>query len=68
MRDGSFATELWKADGLQAGEYTVRIFASDYAGNTATKNRDLPITLLDPADIEPPKPERKVQRAKKPSR
>ena len=68
VRDGGFATGLWQAGQLPAGDYTVRIVASDYAGNLATKNRDLPITLMEPADIEPPKPERKTPRTKKPSR
>jgi len=68
VRDGKFATGSWRTDQLPAGEYTVRIIASDYAGNMATRNRDLPIALMDPADIEPPKPEHKAPRAKKSSR
>jgi hypothetical protein len=68
VRDGGFATGLWQAGQLPAGDYTVRIFASDHAGNIAMKNRDLPIALVEPADIEPPKAERKTAHAKKPSR
>ncbi|MFT3791025.1 MAG: hypothetical protein QM741_08090 [Rudaea sp.] len=33
----------------------MRIFAGDYAGNVAAKNRDLAVTLMDPGDIEPAK-------------
>jgi len=68
VRDGKFAAGSWQTDQLPAGDYTVHIIASDYAGNMAIKNRDLPIALLDPADIEPPKPERKASRAKRSSR
>lgn len=64
VRDGSFATGLWQTDRLPPGDYTVRIFASDHVGNMATKNRDLPVTLMEPGDIEPPKPVRKSRRAK----
>lgn len=53
VRDGGFATGLWKTDELPAGDYIVRIFASDYAGNLAVRNRDVPIALMEPADIEP---------------
>ena len=53
VRDGGFATGLWKTDELPPGDYIVRIFASDYAGNLAVKNRDVPIALMEPADIEP---------------
>jgi sugar lactone lactonase YvrE len=52
VRDGGFATGLWQAGQLPAGDYTVRIVASDHAGNLATKNRDLPIALAEPGDIE----------------
>ncbi|HEX7914436.1 MAG TPA: NHL repeat-containing protein [Rudaea sp.] len=68
VRDGKFAAGSWQTDQLPAGDYSVRIIASDYAGNMAMKNRDLPIALMDPTDIEPPKPERKAARAKKSSR
>ena len=68
VRDGKFAAGSWQTNQLPAGDYTVRIIARDYAGNMAMKNRDLPIALLDPADIEPPKPERKAPRAKRSSR
>ncbi|MBS0582296.1 MAG: gluconolaconase [Proteobacteria bacterium] len=68
VRDGGFASGSWRTDELPAGDYIVRILASDHAGNTATKNRDVPVALMDPADIAPPKPERKNPRTRKSSR
>ncbi|HEX7802334.1 MAG TPA: gluconolaconase [Pseudoxanthomonas sp.] len=45
VRDGELATGFWQADGLPAGDYTLRITAVDYMGNTASNGRDLPIAL-----------------------
>lgn len=68
VRDGNFATGSWRTDQLPAGDYTVRIIASDYAGNVASRGRDLPIALMEPADIAPPKPARKTPHAKNSNR
>jgi sugar lactone lactonase YvrE len=35
----------WKLDGLAPGDYTLRILAADYAGQTALEGRDLAITV-----------------------
>jgi streptogramin lyase len=61
LRAGRAETGTWQTDSLSPGDYIVRIFASDYVGNMAAKNRDLPVTLMDPADIEPPKPPPKAK-------
>jgi sugar lactone lactonase YvrE len=45
MRDGHGRGDVWKARDLPRGDYVIRIFAADYAGNIATAGRDLPVTL-----------------------
>jgi hypothetical protein len=35
----------WKVDSLAPGEYTLRIYAADYAGQAALEGRDLAITV-----------------------
>lgn len=45
VRDGMAKAGSWHADSLPRGDYIVRIFASDYAGNQATAGRDLALTL-----------------------
>ena len=35
----------WNPSGLKPGNYVIRIFAADFAGNQAAANRDLPITV-----------------------
>ncbi len=45
VRDGQAKIGGWSPANLPAGDYTVRIFAADYAGNAAVQGRDLPITL-----------------------
>jgi DNA-binding beta-propeller fold protein YncE len=42
---GQVAPGTWKVAGLAPGNYTLRIIAEDYAGNAASKNRDLAITV-----------------------
>lgn len=47
--NGGVASEgLWDSSRLAPGDYTLRIHASDYHGNTALSNRDLPITVVPP--------------------
>jgi streptogramin lyase len=45
VRDGALATGTWQADGLPAGDYTLRITARDYSGNVAGSGRDLGLSL-----------------------
>ncbi len=44
-RDGAAATGSWDPAALAPGDYTIRIFAADYAGNEALAGRDLDITV-----------------------
>ncbi len=45
VRGGRAETGGWSPADLSPGDYTVRIFAADYAGNQAVEGRDLPITV-----------------------
>jgi hypothetical protein len=45
MHAGKLTPGAWKVGALGPGNYTLRITAEDYAGNAATKNRDLGITI-----------------------
>jgi sugar lactone lactonase YvrE len=45
VRDGQLATGLWQPGELPAGDYTLRITAKDYSGNTASAGRDLRMTV-----------------------
>lgn len=45
VRGGMAETGGWRPAGLAPGDYTVRIFAADYAGNVAIDGRDMPITV-----------------------
>jgi hypothetical protein len=45
VRGGRAETGGWSPADLAPGDYTVRIFAADYAGNEAMDDRDLPITV-----------------------
>lgn len=45
VRDGRLERQLWEPATLAPGDYTVRITARDYSGNTAIANRDLPIRV-----------------------
>jgi DNA-binding beta-propeller fold protein YncE len=45
VRGGQAETGGWRPSDLPPGDYTVRIFAADYAGNIAVEGRDLPITV-----------------------
>ena len=45
VRDGQAKTGAWQTANLPAGDYIVRIFAADFAGNQAKSGRDLPVTL-----------------------
>lgn len=45
VRDGAAATGSWDPASLQPGDYTIRVFAADYAGNEATGGRELAIRV-----------------------
>jgi hypothetical protein len=45
VRDGKAEIVGWRPAGLAPGDYTVRIYAADYAGNEALTGRDLAITV-----------------------
>ncbi|GGC62347.1 gluconolaconase [Undibacterium terreum] len=45
VRDGEARVGAWKTAALPPGEYIVRIFAADFAGNQARTGRDLPVTI-----------------------
>lgn len=42
---GEVVPGRWQVSGLAPGDYTLRIYAADYAGNTATTGRDLAVTI-----------------------
>jgi hypothetical protein len=45
VRDGAAAPGAWDPAALAAGDYIIRITASDYAGNAAVAGRDLAIAV-----------------------
>lgn len=45
VRGGRAEAVGWSPADLAPGDYTVRIFAADFAGNVAVKGRDLPIGI-----------------------
>lgn len=45
VRDGEAKTGSWDPARLAPGDYTIRIFASDFAGNEATGVRELAVTV-----------------------
>ncbi|MGI9105009.1 MAG: gluconolaconase [Pyrinomonadaceae bacterium] len=45
VRHGQAARSTWNASELPAGDYTLRIHASDFNGNEATAGRDVEITI-----------------------
>jgi hypothetical protein len=45
LRHGRAARSAWNASELPAGDYTLRIIATDYNGNEATTGRDLEIRI-----------------------
>ncbi|WP_229427340.1 NHL repeat-containing protein [Massilia atriviolacea] len=45
VRDGVARVGGWDPAALAPGDYVIRIFAADYAGNEALNGRDLPITV-----------------------
>jgi len=48
---GTASTGFWDTSALPPGDYTLRIWAVDFAGNAATENRDVPITILPPEPV-----------------
>lgn len=45
VRDGVARQGSWNPAGLAPGDYTIRIYAADYAGNVALAGRDLAISV-----------------------
>jgi hypothetical protein len=45
VRGGRAARGFWETSGVAAGDYVLRIYAADYAGNEAADGRDLPVTI-----------------------
>lgn len=45
LKDGEATPGLLKIADLQPGDYTLRIYAADFAGNTAKSGRDLQMTI-----------------------
>lgn len=45
LDNGEATPGLLKIADLQPGDYTLRIYAADFAGNTAKSGRDLPLTI-----------------------
>jgi sugar lactone lactonase YvrE len=45
VRDGRATAGTWRASELPAGDYLLRIFAADFAGNEVTEGRDLPLSI-----------------------
>jgi sugar lactone lactonase YvrE len=45
LLDGKVTPGTWRVADLAPGDYTLRILAADYAGNVATKGRDLALTV-----------------------
>ncbi|MCS0614588.1 gluconolaconase [Massilia kyonggiensis] len=45
LHDGLALPGTWKVDSLEPGDYVLRIYAADFAGQVAQEGRDLPITV-----------------------
>ena len=45
LSQGEAVPGRWQVSELAPGDYTLRIYAADYAGNTATAGRDLALTI-----------------------
>jgi sugar lactone lactonase YvrE len=45
VRAGRAERGVWDTSALAPGDYTLRVLASDFSGNEAEANRDLPITI-----------------------
>ncbi|GAB3472282.1 hypothetical protein GCM10027321_45110 [Massilia terrae] len=45
LHDGQAAAGGWRIDAMAPGDYVLRIYAADYAGNVATAGRDLKLTI-----------------------
>ncbi len=45
VRHGRAERDTWDTTALPPGDYTLRILAADFAGNEATENRDVPVTI-----------------------
>ncbi len=49
FRNGVASQGMWDTTLLPPGDYIVRVWAADFAGNSASTNRDLPVTIAAPA-------------------
>ena len=52
---GTASTGFWDTSALPPGEYTLRIWAVDFA-ERGDQNRDVPITILPPEPVVPAPP------------
>jgi len=52
LRDGRASEGFWDTTLHPAGDYIVRVLASDFNGNEAVENRDLPVTIVHAEDPE----------------
>ena len=50
FRDGVATAQSWDTAVVAPGDYVIRVSATDFQGNSAIANRDLPITILAPDD------------------
>lgn len=50
FRDGVATEELWDTTLLAPGDYILRVQVGDFHGNVARANRDLPVTVRQPAE------------------
>lgn len=48
LLDGVVAEGFWDTTELSPGEYILRAWVADIRGNVATRNRDVPVTILSP--------------------
>ena len=46
LSGGVAAVDAWETSTLPAGDYIVRVWAADVRGNSATANRDVPVTIV----------------------
>jgi sugar lactone lactonase YvrE len=57
LRDGAAEEGFWDPTQLPPGDYILRAWVTDIRGNVATRNRDLPITIVPTAEGRPADPD-----------
>lgn len=53
VRDGVASSGFWDTTALPPGDYTLRVVATDIAGNEARGNRDVPVTIVTADALHP---------------